>query len=328
MLRTLSLAFCALALVAPAKANADAVDAATWLVSSCRGPAGTLTVRPGGREVSGYFGNIAALGLADTKQHLDVVHDWMAWYFDNARDSASGVDGIPDDRDIEDNGSFRSRGRPDSTDAYGATFLSLSLAAYGTADPGLRQLILTHRGDLLRIARSITATQQPDGLTWSRPQHHVKYAIDNQQVYRGLLDGAQLFGQAFHDSATAQHLRNLAGKVAGGLEQVIWDPLSAAYRPYVGASGTGPPADLSKSYPDALAQGTAIVYGVIDPRGPRAASLLARIANTLGDPNARLEDRSILAIAHHLAGLPLITVQFVPPDVCVNAGWYLILQSQ
>jgi hypothetical protein len=312
----------------PFPAGADPQEASSWLASSCRGPAGTLTVRPGGQAINGYFANIAALGLADTKLRLDVVRDWMTWYFANARDSGSGIAGVPDDRHIEPDGSLISTGRPDSTDAYGATFLSLALAAYNTGDPDLRALIKAHQADLVRIGRSAIATQQPDGLTWSRPQHRIKYAIDNEQVYRGMLDGAQLFSEAFHDAATAREFRAAAHGVARGLERVLWDPTSQTYRPYVGFKGTGPTADLSKAYPDALAQNMAIVYRVIDPRGPRAASLLARTATTLSDPATELEDRAILVMANHLAGRPLVPVSFVPPAICVNAGWYLILSAQ
>jgi hypothetical protein len=312
----------------PCAAGADQQEASSWLASSCRGPAGTLTVRPGGETISAYFANITALGLADTKLRLDVVQAWMAWYFANARDSGSGVAGVPDDRHIAPDGSLSSTGRPDSTDAYGATFLSLALAAYHAGDPRLRALIESHQADLVRIGRSAIATQQADGLTWSRPQHRIKYAIDNEQVYRGLLDGAQLFGEAFHDTATAHEFRAAAHAVARGLERVLWDPTSQTYRPYVGSNGVGPTADLSRAYPDALAQNMAIVYGIVDPRGARAASLLARTATTLSDPSAELEDRAIFVMANHLAGRPLVPVSFIPPEICVDAGWYLILSAR
>jgi hypothetical protein len=315
-------------LVFPFAAGADQQEASSWLASTCLGPAGTLTVRPGGEAISGYFGNLTALGLADTRRRLDVVQGWMAWYLANAHDSGSGIAGIPDDRRIARDGSLDSIGRPDSTDAYGATFLSLALAAYHAGDPSLRALIKSHQADLVRIGRSAIATQQADGLTWSRPQHRIKYAIDNEQVYRGMLDGAQLFSEAFHDTATAREFRAAAHAVARGLERVLWDPTSQTYRPYVGASGVGPTADLSRAYPDALAQTMAIVYGVVDSRGARAASLLARTATTLNDPSTELEDRAIFVMANHLAGRPLVPVTFIPPAICVDAGWYLILSAQ
>jgi hypothetical protein len=312
----------------PHAAGADPQEASSWLAAACRGPAGTLTVRPDGEAINGYFGNITALGLAAAKLRLDVVRGWMTWYFANAHDSGSGIAGVPDDRHIDPDGSLTTTGRPDSTDAYGATFLSLALAAYHTGDPRLRALIESHQADLLRIGRSAIATQQPDGLTWSRPQHRIKYAIDNEQVYRGMLDGAQLFSEAFHDAATAHEFRAAAHAVARGVERVLWDQTSQTYRPYVGANGVGPTADLAKAYPDALAQSMAIVYGIVDPRGARAASLLARTATTLSDPATELEDRAILVMANHLAGRPLVPVPFIPPKICVNAGWYLILSAQ
>jgi hypothetical protein len=321
-----ALVLAALTALGPASSAQPAAD---WIASSCTAPGGLFRVHPNGRYVSGYFGNILALGLVQARQRLDIVRDWMAFYIEDAHDSGSGVDGVPDDVRIEPNGSLVSRGRPDSTDAYGATFLMLARAAYESRDESLRALISAHRSDILRIGDSAIATQQPNGLTWSRPQHHIAYAIDNEQVYRGLLDGAVLARDAFGDSATAQRWEAAADRVSRGMQRYMWDPGSASYRPYVGARFTGNEADLSRAYPDALAQAMAIVYNLPGVQGARAASLLSRTyvsltSATTGNPQ---EYQLVYELALARSGSAAPVSPFVPSDVCVDAGWYLLLAT-
>jgi hypothetical protein len=305
-------------------------QAAAWIAQSCTGPGGVFRVRPGGSYVSGYFGNITALGLAAAGARPDLVGQWMQWYFDHAHGSGSGVDGVADDGHLDRAGRFVSRGRPDSTDAYGATFLMLARVAYRSGDPELIALIAAHRAELGTIAASVLATQQPGGLTWSRPQHPFAYAIDNEQVYRGLLDGADLMERAYGDAARASAMRAAAARVLAGIQASLWDPQTLTYRPVVNRLGYGAPADLGRAYPDALAQVMAILYGVVPPSSPLALSLLARTQPTLSAaPNGdAAEYRLVLAIARAFttkaapAGVP-----FVPPPICADAGWFLQLQS-
>ena len=313
-------------------ASAQLVErqAADWIASSCVAPGGALLVRPRGSLISGYFGNLTAAGLVAARMHLDVALGWMRWYVANARGSGSGVDGVPDDATIEPRGLLRSLGRPDSTDAYGATFLSLTYAAYQIGDPAMRAFIADHRGDLRRIALSIVATQQPNGLTWSRPQHHIAYAIDNEQVYRGLLDGVKLMREAYHDAYMANRLHAYAVATHAGLWHTLWDPGTQTFRPYVGASGTGPQADLSRAYPDALAQVLAIVYGVVDPSSPLASALLARAAPALSDPNRGdvVEYRYAIAYAKRRMGSDVAgQLAFTDPPLCADAGWLLQVEA-
>lgn len=279
--------------------------------------------------MSGYFGNIAATGLAASTLHPEVVLAWMQWYVARAHDSGSGVDGVPDDATQAGDGSFVSRGRPDSTDAYGATFLILARTAFASGDPQVREYLREHRSDVVRIVHSILATQQPNGLTLARPQHRIAYAIDNEQVYRGLLDGAAVMQEAYGDAAAARWMRERAAEVARGLAQVLWDPKTQSYRPEVNPQGDGPAADLSRAYPDALAQAYAVVYGVVDPRSPRAASLLSRAAPALANAATgdATEYRFVLALAQRAMGSepPLRSAPFQPPPVCADAGWYLLL---
>jgi hypothetical protein len=307
-------------------ASGNGAPAADWIAEHCVTPEGALMVRPLGHFVSGYFGNITAQGLVAAGAHLDVVREWMTWYLDHAHGSGSGVDGVPDDGTY-DAGSFVSRGRPDSTDAYGATFLTLAYAAYRSGDPALRSLLLGRRNDVLRVAASMLATQQPNGLTFSRPQHAIAYTIDNAQVYRGLLDGATLVQNAYGDAQRASSMRAQAAIVQHGIESVLWDPASQTYRPEVNAHGYGASADLTNPYPDALAQVMTIVYGVIPPSSLRASTLLARASASLLEPvhGDADEYRSVVAIARAMTGQQSnADAPFTPPPICADAGWYLL----
>lgn len=317
--------FCSVLLTLGAARAAPGGAAADWIARECTLAGGAFSVRPGGRFVNGYFGNITAGGLAAAHQYPGLVRGWMQWYMVNAHDSVSGIEGVPDDRTLLEDGSIVSRGRPDSTDAYGATFLILANAAFASGDPDLQAFLKSRHADVLRIARSILVTQQPDGLTFSRPQHRVAYAIDNEQVYRGLLDGATLMEEAYGDRRSALWMRERAAAVARGIAVVLWDAATQTYRPAAGAAGEGEPADLSVAYPDALAQAYAVYYGVTDARSPRALSLLARAGPALQNParGDAGEYRLVLLLAQRAAGSMPPPIAFQPPAVCADAGWYL-----
>jgi hypothetical protein len=308
---------------------AQTSDAGNWIATHCvRDEA--FTVRPDGEAVSGYFGNITALGLVAARTHLALVNDWMGWYIRNAHGSGSGVDGVPDDGHYV-GGTFVSRGRPDSTDAYGATFISLANAAYDSGDPQLRATIASDRPDLERIAASMLATLQSIGLTTSRPQHAFAYAIDNEQVYRGLLDAAALWSNAYGDAGKAEDFRAKAMAVHDAIERVLWDPLTQSYRPTVDATGRGATADFSRAYPDALAQVFAVVYGVVAPGSPRATQLIQRSSPALLAPlhGDAVEYREVLALAQARSHVAVSTAAaFDPAGLCSDAGWYLLQQSE
>jgi hypothetical protein len=263
--------------------------------------------------------------LASAKLHPETVLGWIQWYVGRAHGSGSGVDGVADDATLLADGSFRTRGRPDSTDAYGATFLMLARRAYASGDPALRGFLRRHRSDVGRIANSILATQQSNGLTLARPQHPIAYAIDNEQVYRGLSDGAWLMQNAYGDTARARLFEKRAAEVARGIAAVLWDPATQTFKPEVNASGTGAAADLARAYPDALAQAYAVMYGVVDSRSPIAASLLSRAAPALTGASAGdgVEYRLVLTLAQRAAGTDAVAV-FEAPPICADAGWYLL----
>ncbi|HET9030684.1 MAG TPA: hypothetical protein VFN49_10945 [Candidatus Aquilonibacter sp.] len=311
------------ALAALTSEPARASDAADWLAGPCSGPNGTIRVRPHGRYVSGYFGTLVADALVHARERPDMVAGWMQWYFAHAHDSGSGVDGVPDDVDLDGDREV-SRGRPDSTDAYGAVFLSLARHAYDSGDPALRALVLAHRDDLARIMDSGVATMRPNGLTWARPQYHIFYTIDDVELYRGLVDASALFDHAFHDAPLSARYDRDARIVQYGVTNVLWDAQTQTFRPYMNDAGTSGPANLSVAYPDALAQVLAIYYGFVDPRSSAARALLERASPALLAQNDPLAEHQLILLAtQRRMGLDVAVPPFHPPSLCVDAAWYL-----
>ncbi len=314
----------ALLAVVLGQTSAPSWTPATWIASECATPGGAFRVRPNGQYVSGYFGTLVALGLVRANERPDLALAWMRWYVAHAHGSGSGIDGVVDDIDLFKGAEF-SRGRPDSTDAYGAVFLMLARAAYDSGHPALRSFVLAHRSDLVRIMDSSIATIQTNGLTWSRPQYRIYYAIDNAQVYRGLLDAADLFRRAFHDNLKAAFYEENARAMKHGIDTILWDERTQSYRPYMNQRGTSGPANLSQPYPDALAQMFAVYYGVVDPASPRAADLVKRASDAIlaqGDPLDEM--RLVLFATRQKMGEPTDLPAFRPPALCIDAAWYLI----
>lgn len=295
--------------------------ASAWVDRHCTTSNGALRVRPRGSYVSGYFGTLLADALVRARVRPELSLRWMQWYVAHAHGSGSGIDGVPDDVDVYGAREI-SRGRPDSTDAYGAVFMILANDAYGKGDPALRRFVLDHRADLIRIANSSIATLRENGLTWARPQHRVFYAIDNEQVYVGMKAAASLFLRAFHDLRHARRYARVSHTVGEALHERMWDPATQAFRPYLRARGTGDAANLSRRYPDALAQVLAVYYGVIPPKSAAAEALIARSAPALESPDADQEDRLALLATERRMGAAVGLPPFTPPLLCVDAAWY------
>lgn len=300
---------------------------ARWIGDHCVAADGALTVRPGGHRVSGYFGNLTALGLAEAGDTPGALLGWLRWYVAHAQGTR---DGVPDDVTLAPNGRVAARQRPDSTDAYGATFLMVAWRVLQGEDSSPRRFILKHRAAVERIALSVLATQQADGLTWARPNHPVAYAIDNAQVYRGLLDGASLVDEAYKDRDLSRLLVRDADRVRRGMLRDEWDIHTQSFRPFVGTGrpDSYPSADLTVAYPDALAQVAAVLYDIIPSKSPLAENLLerARPALDYGTPTSRtFEFRLMYLAAREQIGKRINPMPFSPPNLCSDAGWELFL---
>ncbi len=198
----------------------------------------------------------------------------MKWYVAhmNARD-VWGLAGTVYDYDVT-NGAEISRGTADSTDAYAATFLSLALYAWRTGDPAVQTYLKSVITQLDTIGRVITATQDTDGLTWAKPDYHIKYLMDNSEVYRGLSDASLLFS-AMGDAAKASYYSSAASNNLAGINS-MWIGSAGAWAVYKDNGGNFAAPNFSTWYADATSQLFPTLYGAVSANDTRAQTVYAK----------------------------------------------------
>ena len=273
---------------APAAASADA----TWTRGAAL-PSGAIAVYVDRQRVLPYLGNFAAWGLAvqggRTRDIVSLRAAWshLAWYA-----AAEDASGFVTDYVVDPGGGLTSTGDMDSTDSYAGTFFLAADAAYQASNQvegkSAARARLTALSDGLDGAlRAVEATSDADGLTWAKPAWHVKYLMDQAEVYAGLQAATRLF-TTLGDPARAARASTGAQHVAGGVSG-LWNPSTQAYDWAVHEDGTRVPADLSALYPDAMEQVWAVAFGLVPQK--RATTLLARIKALhpeLASPDAAL----------------------------------------
>jgi hypothetical protein len=263
---------------APSVYTQNIANTAGWIASSAQLSDGALT--DSSTHISPYFGNRAAIGLAIAGGHNAAVRKWMAWYVAHLNSAdVWGTSGTVYDYTVSAAGAETSTNTSDSTDSYAATFLSLALAFYRTNDASAQQYVLSLRPQLDSVANVIVNGQQPDGLTWARPDYHIKYLMDNTEVYAGLSDYATLLATGFNDQATSAAFTARAQRTASAIEAQLWSPSDNEYYNYVGEAGFKQPVDWTNYYSSA-GELFPILYGLITPASSRAQSLYSRFNST------------------------------------------------
>jgi hypothetical protein len=195
----------------------------------------------------------------------------MRWYISHLnKNDKWGVGGTMYDYNIV-NGQESSAGDADSTDSYAATFLSLAYAYYATGNPAAQSYVRSISSELKLIASVLVKTQESDGLTWAKPDYHIKYLMDNAEVYRGLADVATLFG-SMGDSATQSYYSGLAINCQRGLWGMF---LGKSWAVYKDALDRLAAPNLAVWYPDASAQVFPVLYGAIPNTDARAQTAYA-----------------------------------------------------
>jgi hypothetical protein len=218
-----------------------------------------------------YMANYAAMGLARAafwtgrSTYADASWRWLSWYMYH-----QDRQGFVQDYRVS-NGSLEPTGDMDSTDAYAGTFLTAAWATW-RFDP------TRHLGRLAKlkpgISRAIGAietTVDSDGLTWAKPSWHVKYAMDQAEVYVGLLAAGEM-SWALGDSSLATRALGDARRLEAGFA-ALWNPETQAYDWALHENGTRQPTDWSVLYPDALQQAWVVALGLADPS--RASDLMS-----------------------------------------------------
>jgi len=225
-------------------------------------------------KIEPYFANLAVIGLLENPSitNIEVAKNWITWYLGHLNNpDYNGLYGsvYVYYADTTDNTEHSST-TYDSTDSYGATFLTLLKKYYDVT--GDSTLLINNREKIEKIADSVIATQQSDGLTYAKPDYKIKFTMDNLEVYEGLKSIEYLERYVFNDSTKADYYKNKKNLCFDGIERYLWNNTSKSYDKYLNSS-----SDLSVFYPDATCQVFPIWNDVIDSRSLRAEWLYFKL---------------------------------------------------
>ena len=244
---------------------------------------GELTVNP-------YFADFAALALLDkAEEYADIVVGYMDWHFahlNTAEEDFNGLDGtIYDYKVTMKDGEIvkevistpENADSYDTTDSYAATFLTVVykyLQKTGDSD-----YIAANAEDIVRITNVMFSNLQ-NGMTYAKPNHRVKYLMDNCEVYEGFIASAGIFEKLVSQGKTEYtSLRDdcseLIGTVRDNINTKLWNYVGGYYLPGITAYVKIPTKIFSWKtyYPQATCQLFPIICGVIEPDTQRAKNL-------------------------------------------------------
>ena len=251
---------------------------------------GELTVNP-------YFADFAALALLDNaEEYADEVVKYMNWHFDHLntkKEDFNRLDGtIYDYKVTMKNGEIVSEkiSAPenadsyDTTDSYAATFLTVvNKYFYHTGDSAY---LVSHARDLERITNVMFATLQ-NGLTYAKPNHLIKYLMDNCEVYEGAIAATRIFEEiVLQGNPQYSDLRDdcneLIGTIKNSINNKLWNYIGQYYKPGLIAFIDAPRKIFSWDiyYPQATSQLFPIICGVIDPSTERAKGLYEKFSDS------------------------------------------------
>jgi hypothetical protein len=244
---------------------------AQWFAANTLAPDGAILY--GSSMINPYYSNLAAIGLTRNPGSYGIVEHWMEWYINHLNwPDKWGLYGTMYDYDYN-NGAETSHNDADSTDSYAATFLSLAWEYFSTGDPNAQSYVRTLSSQLDAIGQVIVKTQQSDGLTWAKPSYQIKYLMDNCEAYRGLRDLAQVFQNAFNDTAKAQYYNSKADLMLQGINGMWMGNAWAVYKNGIGALIA---PNFGIWYADATSQLFPVMQGVISPGDGRSQQVYNR----------------------------------------------------
>ncbi len=244
-----------------------------------------------------YFADFAALALLDNaEKYADNVVKYMDWHFEHlntAKEDFNGLDGTIYDYVITmKDGRIESEviSTPDNadsydtTDSYAATFLTVIYKYFRKT--GDSDYLVSHAQDIERITSVIFSNLQ-DGLTYAKPNHRVKYLMDNCEVYEGAIAAAKIFEEiALNGRNEYTSLRDdcneLISTVKENINNKLWNFVGGYYRPGIAAYVSVPTKIFSWDlyYPQATSQLFPIICGVIEPDTKRAQQLYGKFCDS------------------------------------------------
>ena len=244
--------------------------ASRWIAAESIAKSGAILY--GSSQIIPYYSNLAAIGMTKDPARYGDIKNYMEWYIGHLNwPDKWGLYGSTYDYTVS--GSVeRSNNYADSTDSYAATFLSLAWTYYHTGNASAQSYVKSAAYQIESVAGVVIGTQDKDGLTWARPDYHIKYLMDNCEAYRGLRDVASLF-QALGDSAKASYFTARADMMLNGIKG-MWIG-NGAYGVYKDALGRLGAPNWGLWYADATSQVFPVLMGVISPTDSHAKAAYA-----------------------------------------------------
>ncbi len=270
-----------------------------WLASlQLENGALPMTYAPDGElRMNPYFADFAALALLDNaEKYADNVVRYMDWHLghlNTAEEDFNGLDGtiydyvitMKDGRIVsEDISEPDNADSYDTTDSYAATFLTVVYKYL--CKTGDSEYLVSHAEDLERIVSVIFSNLQ-NGLTYAKPNHRVKYLMDNCEVYEGAVAAAGIFEEIVNCgkneyASVRDDCKELISTVKESINSKLWNNVGGYYRPGITAYVSIPTKIFSWDlyYPQATSQLFPIICGVIEPETKRAQSLYSKFCDS------------------------------------------------
>lgn len=248
------------------------------------------SAKNGELRMNPYFADIAALALLDNaEKYAGNVVKYMDWHFahlNTAKEDFNGLDGtiydyvitVKDGKVVNEVISEPDNADSyDTTDSYAATFLTVVYKYF--CKTGDSDYLTAHAKDLKRITDVIFSNLQ-NGLTYAKPNHRIKYLMDNCEVYEGAVAAAGIFEEIVNEgeneyASLRDDCKALISTVKEKINTELWNPVGRYYKPGITAYVSIPSKVFSWDlyYPQATSQLFPIICGVIDPATERAEHL-------------------------------------------------------
>jgi len=244
-----------------------------------------------------YFADFAALALLDNaEKYADNVKAYMDWHFghlNTAEEDFNGLDGtiydyvitVKDGRIVSEVISEPDNADSyDTTDSYAATFLTVVYKYFSKT--GNSDYLASNAEDLERITNVIFSNLQ-NGLTYAKPNHRVKYLMDNCEIYEGAIAAAGIFEELVQSgkneyAAMRDDCKALISTIKANINNKLWNYVGRYYKPGI-AAYVGVPTKIfswNLYYPQATSQLFPIICGVIEPDTERAVHLYSKFCES------------------------------------------------
>jgi hypothetical protein len=307
-----------------------------WLLSR-QLPSGAILYSD--TKINPYFGHIAAIGLVHVREFAAAIR-WSEWCFQHWNwPDKYGIHGTMYDWEMQGN-DWIGTGAMDSVDSYAALWLLLLQSLWDSADPTARAYVMAKSYEIDTLGGVIVQVMdKADGLTWAKPDYHIKYLMDNCESCAGLRACAYLFQRAIGDLEKTAYWNVMASKSFAGISYLRMGDKGNKLAVNQDESGKRQVPNMNTWYPDLLSQFYPLYY---DLQLSYSLDLACNINSAPQDwsqllPASRFPAVLSAVAMQHMGDwerLDRYLTQLhsrdyfkrqVWPWYCAEAGWYLML---